>query len=325
MLIGVAFALGGFVAAVLPTEGEYAQATDHLLPDADSISYVTVLSRARPSDRHMRLTLVRLLAALGDHAGALSALGAADDGAEPNGDAANLRFDLLLAKARSIPEGERARAAAFGDVVSALARLARFPQNADRLRALAQSALELERPHLAAEYYLRLAVLVQDEERVAALADAGRWMRAAGDGAAAVECFGRAANLEPDRDQSRALAMRALETLVATNRPIEAAALAASYVFASPRDPAVIARASDSAAAVNRADDARTFGRMLLSLSPDDPTLLSKQVRLELAAGSPAAALPSGAGAAASGRAAATPACRGGFRLERGKTAGRPE
>jgi len=292
MLVGVAFALGALLAAVLPTAREYQRDTDGLSADAYSLAYLGVLSRATPHDEHTRLAFARRLLALGQYDAALLAAEPVAGRAHASGLAENLRLDVLLARARSIPEGVPARSEAFDAVGRQLLVVRALPQTAERLRDLATIALELQNPRLGAEFFAEAARIAPRDEQARLLAAAGRWMRASGDGARAVEYFREAEALEADRQSARDFAVSALDALEAENRVAEAANLAASFVDKYGDDAVILERAATLAAHANRVVVAREFGRRLLRLSPDNEELIKKQVRLELAAGDPRSALP---------------------------------
>jgi len=292
MLVGVAFALGALLAAVLPTAREYQHDTDGLSADAYSLAYLGVLSRATPRDEHTRLALARRFLALGQYDAALLAAGADGDRARGSGPAESLRLDVLLARARSIPEGTPARREAFDAVGRQLLTVRAFPQTAARLRELATIALELPNPRLGAELLVDAARVAPRDERARLFAAAGRWMRASGDIARAVECFREAEELAPDPQSARDFAVSALDALEADARVAEAADLAASFVKKYGDDAVILDRAATLAAYANRVTVAREFGRRLIRLSPDNEELIRKQVRLELAAADPRAALP---------------------------------
>ncbi len=292
MLVGVAFALGALLAAVLPTAREYQRDTDGLSADAYSLAYLGVLSRATPRDEHTRLALARRLMALGQYDAALLAVQPGADRANGSGLTENLRLDILLARARGIPEGAAARIEAFDAVGRQLLIVRAVPQTAARLRELAAIALELQNPRLGAEFFVEAARIAPRGEQARLFAAAGRWMRASGDGARAVECYREAEGLEADRQSARDFAVSALDALEAEDRVTEAANLAVSFVNKYDDDAVILERAATLAAYANRVVVAREFGRRLLRLSPDNEELIKKQVRLELAAGDPRSALP---------------------------------
>lgn len=288
LIAGFAFSLGAVLAAVLPTRREYAQLADDQPPDAYSLAYLHVLTRAKPDDEHLRITYVRHLAKLGLFDDALQALGKPRDI-----EAEGLRLDLLLARARALPEPSDERRAAFEAVAVQLQAVARLPVSLDRLQALASLALELERPRLAAELLLR-AGAVDSPRRAALLADAARWLRASGDGVRAAQTYQRAAEIERDADRARAYALAAIDALEAEDRVADAADLVTKLVAAEPNDVALLARAAALSSACNRVVAARDYGRRIVALSPDRDAedVVTGQLRRELAAGDVRSALP---------------------------------
>lgn len=289
-LVGVAFVLGGLVAAVVPTRREYDEETDRLPANAYTLAYLEMLTRANPRDAHTRGAYVRRLSALGEYDAALAVL---DRGADRDTPAnAHLGFDLALARARSFPEGAPERAKAFGDVISRLEALASRPADAARTRELANLSLELERPALAVVFLERLAGQVPADDRPQVLAEAARWMRASGDNKGAAEAYLRAADLEADPTKSRDLTLSSIDSLEAANRVEEAADLATGTAARHPDDALFVQRAVHLAIAANRPMIARDWGRALLALRGDDEAETEAQARRELAAGDPKAALP---------------------------------
>jgi hypothetical protein len=280
MLVGIALAFGALLAAVLPTRSEYARSLERP-SDARSIPYLRALTRASHGDEPIRLLYVWRLRFLGRFDDALEVLGPGPPGGDPQ--TANLRFDLLLARARAEPDPSAARAEAFAAVAAELGALQSVPETASRLRELSNVALELERPRLAAEYLLAVASLASAQERASALAEAGRWFRASRDEGRAADCFEQAVLAETDPSRARADAGSAIDALEAQARVEAAADLAAAYAARYPEDDALLARATGLAGAANRATEARDLGRRLVAVHPDDD-MLRAQVRRELAA-----------------------------------------
>jgi tetratricopeptide (TPR) repeat protein len=288
MLVGIGLAFGALLAAVLPTRGEYARSLERP-SDARSIPYLRALTRASGGDEPIKLLYVRRLRSLGRFDAALEALGPETAGAV-DAPTANLRFDLLLARARAEPEGSAARERAFAAVAGALERLRSVPETAPRLRELSNVALELEQPRLAAEYLLAVASLTAAGDRAPTLAEAGRWFRASHDDARAVDCFEQAADAAPDATKACAYAGSAIDALEAQERVDAAAELATSYAGRCPEDDALLARATLLAAAANHPTEARDLGRRLIAHRADDDDLQA-QARRELAAEDPRGAL----------------------------------
>jgi hypothetical protein len=203
LLVGFAFIMGIVMTVVCPTGREYAALSDKKRADAYSIAYLTVLTRADPTDMHLRVVYVRQLAQLGRWEEALQILDRAPGEAHDSVDTRALRLELLLASARAIPRGSPDREQAFRVVHIELAAHAdAFPKA--RARDLAELALELEDPLLAASFYLIAADAGLPPGRPSSLADAGRWFRAGGDGQRAAESYQRAADEAAEPTQKTA-------------------------------------------------------------------------------------------------------------------------
>jgi Flp pilus assembly protein TadD len=292
LLVGFSFSLGGVLAAVFPTRREYAQLADDRAPDAYSLAYLQVLTRATPSDEHLRLLYVRHLTQLGRYDEALAALAPALATQPPDAATASLELELLLARARAIPEGDPRRAEAFEAVAAHLEKLLVQPQPAERLAPLARLALELERPRLAADFYERAAASIGPTGAAPMLVEAGRWRLASGDVEGASGLYRQAADREQDPQRSRELALLAVSALEAGDHVAAAADLAGEYLERWPEDRELLQRAADLSSRCERASAARGYGRRLLALDPASEASLERQVQLELAAGDARAALP---------------------------------
>ena len=105
---------GALLASVVPTRAEYTRNLDRP-SDARSLPYLAALTRASGGDRAIELLYVHRLQSLGRFDAAIDALAPAPAGAE-DPTIANLRFDLLLAKARAEADGTAARTSAFAEV-----------------------------------------------------------------------------------------------------------------------------------------------------------------------------------------------------------------
>ena len=287
-LLGFVFIIGAVLAVVFPSGREYAEVTNKRV-DAYSIAYLTVLIRANPKDAQLRIVYVKQLAELGRWDEALEVLAAAptppdDAAAEMRG----LKLDLTLARARSIPEGDPRRAEAFDDVRAELASLlGQVPTS--RLGELATLAVELDDPALATKYFVRLAE-VDAERRSYALAQAGRWSRAAGDDVLSAECYRRAAEAEKDPIAHANLLMSGADALEGSTGACAAAGLVEEPAQGSTYVP-LIARATALMTACGRAVNAKLLGRRILQLEPGKRSHVTAQIRRELAAGDPAGAL----------------------------------
>jgi tetratricopeptide (TPR) repeat protein len=289
-LVGFAFSLGAVLAAVVPTTQEYAQLADDRPPDAASLAYLQVLTRASPDDQHLRMLYVRHLTKLGRYDEALDALAPALTLHPESLEMANLQLDLLLARARAIPEGDPRRTESFVGVEAQLRKLLAF-RRSDRTADLMKLALELERPELAAEF-ARGAGRETGGRGAPMFAEAGRWTLASGDPVGAARDYREAAAKEGDPLRARQDALLAVAALESGDRVAEAADLAGSYLAKWPDDVLLLRRAADLSSGCGRAIVARDYGRRLLAIEPSSDVALERQVRLELGSGDPRAALP---------------------------------
>lgn len=289
LLVGFAFIMGIVMTVVCPTGREYAELSDENAADAYSIAYLTVLTRADPNDMNLRVVYVRQLAQLGRWDEALDVLDHAPQHARDSVDARELRLDLSLARARATKVGSKEREHAFAVVHAELAAHAgTFP--ARRVRDLAQLALELEDPQLAARLYLAAAAAGVPPGRAASLADAGRWFLAAGDGARAAESYEAAADDTREPGKKTAYLLQAATALEASRGACAAAGRLAGPAATSD-DVALVRRATDASRRCARSDDAKRLGRRLVALTKGDPQEAKAQVRRELEAGDAAGAL----------------------------------
>jgi hypothetical protein len=286
--VAFAFGLGAVLAAVFPAPNEVARGADRARPDAYSLAYLHVLVRADPRDADLRLLYARQLRTLGRLEEALATL---DEGHLATAEAQTLTLDLVLERARAQPEGTEARTAAFRAVERQLARVPVADVPVERLEPMADLALQLEEPALAATFYERAADLRCDR-RGPLLALAARWRRAAGDEGGAAHAYALAASAEPDPHRAEEYAFLALASLEGADRVCAAADLAVQYAAQWVADRALLSRATDLALACGRPYQARDLGRRVMALGPRDLGLVERQVRLELGVGDVTAALP---------------------------------
>lgn len=293
-LLGFAVVLTAMLALVFPTGKEYAELANVTRPDRYSIAYLDVLTRANPSEIELQLVYVKQLTTLGRYAQALSLLGPALADPRTRTRALLARFELRLAQARSIHEGDPMRARTFAEALDDLVALRPIDHDAARLRELAAVALELERPELAAEFLLRLVERVDAGERPEVLAEAARWLRAAGDGVQASSLYDRAVQAASDPRRARAFALASVDALEAENLVERAADRAIECATRFPDDVEVLSRAMALATACSRHAVARDLGRKVLASSREEDApdaLLREQAKRELAAGDPQSAL----------------------------------
>ena len=292
LLVGFAFIMGIVMTVVCPTGREYAELSDEKAADAYSIAYLTVLTRADPEDMNLRLVYVRQLSQLGRWDEALDVLDHAPPAARESADARELRLELALARARATKEGTNERERAFAVVHTALAaHVAALPSTrTSRARELAQLALELEDPGLAARLYLLAAAAGVPPGRAASLADAGRWFLAAGDGARAAESY-EAAVVEAREPATKTAYLLEAAAALEASRGACAAASRLAGPAATSDDVALVRRATEASRGCAKANDAKMLGRRLVALSKGDSRETKAQVRRELEAGDAAGAL----------------------------------
>jgi polysaccharide biosynthesis protein PelB len=281
MLTAFSFVLVSLLALVFPTGSEYAALTSETKPDAYSIAYLEVLTRANPNELELRIVYAKQLAALGRFDDALAALERVIRDPRLGADARQLAFDFRLARARAIPEGDPRRNERFREVHALLGELVAIPRTIPRSLALAELALSLDDPKLAVVFYDDLASR-DSAHRAEHLATAGRWLVAAGDNVSAAARYRAAHDATAGANQMEyaALAVSAIE---ASDDVRAAADLADAFVAAHPSDPKMLALAARLATACGRAAAARALGRRLLATRPDDETFLRDQTQRELA------------------------------------------
>ncbi len=290
MLLAFAAGVVGLIAAVFPTRAEYASLAEVAQPDQYSLAYLKVLIRANPEDTELRLLYVRQLATLGRWDESLQILGPVFDDPLRREDARQLRFEIALARARSLPEPSAPRTAAFEEVAALIPDLLRREVGLTRLRQIAAVALAVGKPELAAEIYARIAGLLPEDERPEARALAARWYLGAGNQAAAARYYAWASNSSTNVADAKRFALLELGAL--EQKDVELAAdRSVAYAKKWWDDRGVVERATRLATSCDRPRTARDFGRRLVQLGPVDEPLLRAQAKRELAAGDSKAAL----------------------------------
>lgn len=283
--------MGVVLTVVFPSGREFAELTGKQRVDAYSLAYLAVLTRANRDDANLRLVHARQLGTIGRWDEALAMLeGVTFDGATLEA-ASSLRLESMLSRARALPVGSDARSAAFASVRRELSVLSERSWASPRARDFGRLALELEDPALAARYFLAASAGTADPSvRAAGLAEAGQWLRAAGDERSASDSFRRAADTAPQWGQKVRYVLAGAEALEAEGRPCDAADLVRPYALRSV-DIDLIVRAAALSSACGKVHDAQTLGRRLLELAPHDETYVRAQVARELGAGDPRSAL----------------------------------
>ncbi|WP_394836734.1 hypothetical protein LVJ94_07480 [Pendulispora rubella] len=295
-LVGFAVVLTGMLALVFPTGKEYADFTSVKTPDRYSIAYLDVLTRANPEELELRVVYVKQLGTLGRFSKALALLEPVSLAPRYEAMAKNMRFDLRLAQARSIPEGDPLRQQTFDLALVDLEALRPLQHDAARLRELAKVSLELERPAMASEFLLRLAEQSDDGSRAAILAEAAHWQRASSDGKRASVNYDKAAALSTDPTVGRAYALASIAALEAENAVTDAADRAAMYAAKFPKDVEIVMRAASLATACSRHAVARDLGQRAIDLQSEgenSDAFLRAQAKRDLSVNDPHAALRS--------------------------------
>jgi len=290
-LLGLAFVMGVVLTVVFPSGREFAELTGKQRVDAYSLAYLTVLTRAKRDDPNLRIVQARQLGEIGRWSEALAALEGVTFDRATSDAAGSLRLALVLSRARALPEGTDERVAAFELVRRELHEASGRSWPAPRAYELGRLALELEEPALGARYFIAASKVETDaSSRAAALAEAGRWLRAAGDERAASESFLRAAETTTDPAEKLRYVLAGADALEALARPCEAADIVRPYA-ATSSEVAVVVRAAALSTSCGNARDAQLLGRHVLELAPDDEVHVREQVRRELGAGDPRSAL----------------------------------
>lgn len=283
LLVSFTVVLVTLLALVFPTGSEYAAFNSETKPDAYSIAYLEVLTRANPKELELRMVYARQLAALGRFDEAFTAIQPVLADARLALDAKQFALDVGLARARAFAEGDPRRAPAFEDVHTRLVDLLTLPRTPARGEELAKLALELDDPRLASDYYLELAAQ-QPNGRARHLANAAKWLRASGDNMGASTHYRSAHDSAATPTEAVDAAVLAIASLESDDKPAAAANLAAELVLAHPKEPRLLAAATRLATANSRAAVARDMGRRLLALNPEDDAVMRDQAQRELAA-----------------------------------------
>ena len=283
-LVAFAAALVGLIAIVFPSGEQYASLTNVRGPDRYSIAYLEVLTRANPKEVELRLLYVRQLAQLGQFEEALRQLEPVLKAKEHDAEVKNLLFDILLARGRALASNDPKRRDIFARISSLLDDLLLVHQNVPRLCELAQVALALERPKLAAEYWILAAQNGDAQEQAKRFAEAARWLRASGEELRSAQYYRKASEVESDPKRRRDWAGLAIDSLESENKIEEASDLAIVYANQFSDDVDIVSRAARLATACSRHEEARDWGRRLIAISPESDAILEAQVSRELAA-----------------------------------------
>lgn len=277
VLIGLGMAV--VLALVFPRGGALVVGA----PDELSAAYLRTQLRLRPQDLPLRLRLAGQLRTLGRRAEARATLAPALGGGAAAGPARLLALELDLAEAQALPEGAPARRGALARLGEEARALAGEPLPPGDAAALADRALALDRPDVAALLCERLAG-TDPPARSAWLARAARHHLESGRPDRAAPLHAALAALERDPPRRREHARLALDAWVAADQGPRAIAEARRFLADLPAAPELLATAVRLALAQGRLAEARRWGRTLLSLRPDDRRQIERQLEMELAA-----------------------------------------
>jgi len=259
--------------------------------DSLSLRYVKLLVRMKPEDPDLRLMLVRKLKAIGYIDEARRTLAQLPSGENAKwSEAKRLSIQLDYLAFIGLQSADPKRVAAGEDLIRQLQELKGQGTPSEDLEEFARISLALNRPDLAAEFYLELSE-ADVAKKIQWLKESARWFIASGSSARAGLLLDQAASLSPVPEQSRALALEALESLLGTMAFDSALKLASSYLEKFPDDRVLASRSIDLALAANRLDLAKSWANKLASISGNDPVVLTRQLDIELAANDLSAAL----------------------------------
>jgi len=253
--------------------------------DAVQIAFLRARVDANPGDHEARLELARALAVSGQPEQAralLDPLRTLDPAVAARAESLALQLDWQLYNAAPVDTPRRARH--LQSLRDGLRRALRRDLPMMDFAQLADLALQLERPALAAKFYAELAQ--REPQREAAwLARSARWMLGSGRPLAAAENYARAAVARSAGKRSGEYALNALDSALASGDPYKAFAMAERLLAALPGMAPLRLRA------VQVAESVGEHGRALdwlaaLSVLPDaSDHVLQRQRDLALAAG----------------------------------------
>ncbi|WP_137279288.1 tetratricopeptide repeat protein [Pseudomonas rhizoryzae] len=250
--------------------------------DQVSISYAQVLLKATPEDTELRMKLIDQLIALGRLDEARHQLELLPQPLASTPFYA-LELDILQAEAR--PQG---LADADRDhLARRLDALDMQTLSVPRLQRVAERALQLAAPGIAARYYVELAR--RDTPRQQQwLQQAARWSLASGQQQEAARLFMRLAELATTDAQRQAYRHQAFDAWLAAGQGAEAAALVEQELPRLQPDPAGLAWLKAGVAAAQgsgRMDLAQRLIERWRQWEPDNPAPLEAAFRLALANG----------------------------------------
>ncbi|WP_437880228.1 tetratricopeptide repeat protein [Pseudomonas sp. LRF_L74] len=282
------WALGGAAVAVVGLlgfifKGEEVFMPDGKQPDLVQASYAELLLQAHPDNESLRMNLIELLIKLGDYAKARLYLVDANNTEVREAPFYRLELDLLDALAQ--PEGIPAEQ--HDELVARLRRLDLNTLSDERLQRLAQHALALNVPALAATAYDDLAVR-QPQRRNEWQTEAARWYLASNQPQKAASLYLRLA-ADPELQAARHENLQqAFYSLLAADHSEQAAELMVRHladIENTDADIAWLESAVRTAQGALRFDLAEDLLAHWYSLRPNDPVALKLDFGLQLASG----------------------------------------
>ncbi|MBA1146376.1 tetratricopeptide repeat protein [Ectothiorhodospiraceae bacterium WFHF3C12] len=260
-------------------------------PTAVSLAYLQALVRAYPEDDWLRLQLARQYREIGQFPQAnvvLQPLLGPEAGLVPDLAAqvrwlkARLDHDRML----TLPVGSPRRAELQRSLRRQLETLASSERaDAQDLRWLAQTALTLNRPRLAAQVYERLAEM-PEENRADRLMAAGRWYLAANAFELAVDAYRRVLSGDGAADRRVEAGLALVRTWLAAGRPERAWQEAESLLTRFPGNISLLELAQQAALQAGDPRRALAFAQQHWPSRADmGVRALRERLDLELAAG----------------------------------------
>lgn len=262
-------ALVALLLLVVLVPSPYSFQSSAVNPDRVSLSYLRLLSAARPNDLALKLHLVRTLLGLNQIDEAeklLSSLKIDDPSFRPW--AWRLGLQLHIAQFTRNPESARDPKLSQ-QVASEIEALLGQPLSVDELTKLAAASLLVVRPDLAARIYLRL-VNEDPAQRKRWLLAAAEQLHASGNPAEAALRYDELVQLEKDAELARGYALRALTAATHAGRGSVALDLAARYAARFPKDPEILNAVARLALANAKPAVAGRYYDELFGLARDD-------------------------------------------------------
>ena len=288
-------------------------------PDAVSIRYLELMVQMKPQDQELRLALIDQMLTVGQIDRASQQLDQLQTGATESTDIRRLRTRVDYLRYTSLPEGDPQREALrqrllkrlesgvpqplsqldtdpnLLDVVlqvlipAANAAEEKLPAPASEAMSLqelkenAEMSLAVNRPDLAAAYYLGMAKKDSDNA-IKWYREAARWFVASGKGHEAGLALHEASLHASTSDEAASLSREAMAAFQSASDFDTALATAKADIERFPDDQELLSSAVDLALAANRPAMAKTWATRLTALAGSDPAALKRQLEIELAA-----------------------------------------